>query len=191
MKQDYLVSICVPFYGMERYIERCARSIFEQSYENIEIIFVNDASEDSSVEILEKMINEYPLRRERIVILTHEFNRGLAAARNTGVGHANGEFVMHVDSDDWIERDAVERLVRRQQETGADIVSGNAIAHYNGYCQEMIEPDYADKYEMIQNVIGLTLDHVIWRRLIRRDLYVKNDISANILSTIIVKENTL
>lgn len=178
MKLDYLVSICVPVYGVERYIERCARSILEQSYENIEVIFVNDASKDCSVEILERVIAEYPSRRGRVVVLTHESNRGLAAARNTGVDHAQGEFIMHVDSDDWIERDAVERLVRRQQETEADIVSGNAIAHYNGYDQEMIEPDYADKNEMIQNVIGLTLDHVIWRRLIRRTLYVNNNISA-------------
>lgn len=178
MKLDYLVSICVPVYGVERYIERCARSILEQSYENLEVIFVNDASKDCSVEILERVIAEYPSRRGRVVALTHESNRGLAAARNTGVDHAQGEFVMHVDSDDWIERDAVERLVRRQQETEADIVSGNAITHYNGYDQEMIEPDYADKNEMIQNVIGLTLDHVIWRRLIRRTLYVNNNISA-------------
>lgn len=175
---SYRVSICIPIYRVEAYIERCTRSVLEQTYDNIEFIFVNDCTPDKSIEKLKNVISEYPSKKNRINIISHDINKGLAAARNTGVECASGEFIMHVDSDDWIEPDAVELLVKRQLETGADIVSGNAIAHYDGYTTTLIEPDYKDKEQMLHNVIKLTLDHVIWRRLIRRDLYIKNNIYA-------------
>ena len=174
----YKVSILVPIYGVEQYIERCARSLFEQTYVHLEYVFVNDCSPDRSIEILKEIMEDYPERKDAIRIVNHEKNRGLAAVRNTALKFATGEFVSHVDSDDWLENDAIENLVRVQQETGADIVSGNAIAHYSDRITSLTEPEYINKNEMIRQTIQLTLDHVIWRRLIRTSLYRDNNIAA-------------
>ena len=100
---DYLVSILVPIYGVEKYIRRCAISLFEQTYLNIEYIFVNDCTNDDSIIILENVINQYPNRQSQIKIIQHETNKGLGEARNTAVAAANGDYLFHVDSDDYID----------------------------------------------------------------------------------------
>lgn len=106
-----LVSILIPVYNVEAYIERCARSAFEQSYQNLEFIFVDDATPDASIQVLQRVIADYPDRCDSIKILHHERNRGLAAARNTAIAACHGDFVMHVDSDDWLEPEAAELLI--------------------------------------------------------------------------------
>lgn len=91
MPQDpYTVSILVPVYGVEKYIERCARSIFEQTYRNLDIVFVDDCSPDKSIEILKRVLEDCPKRKAQTRIIRHEQNRGLAAARNTVVAAATG-----------------------------------------------------------------------------------------------------
>ena len=109
----YKVSILVPIYGVEQFIERCARSLFEQTYQNLEYVFVNDCTPDKSIEILTRIIEYYPKRFNSIRIISHEKNRGIAASRNTAYDNATGEFVTIVDSDDWLELNAIELLKRR------------------------------------------------------------------------------
>ena len=116
------VSILIPVYGVEKYIERCARSIFEQTYQNLDIVFVDDCTPDKSIEILRRVLDDYPERKAQTRIIRHEHNQGLAAARNTAVAAATGTFLTHVDSDDWLELDAVEELVKKQVETGVAFV---------------------------------------------------------------------
>ena len=108
------VSICVPVYGVEKYIERCAISLFEQTYPDIDFIFVNDCTKDRSIEILEEVITRYPERQKDIKIINHAKNLGLAAARNTLIENATGEFVFIVDSDDYLALNAVELLLSEQ-----------------------------------------------------------------------------
>lgn len=172
------VSILVPIYNVDKYIERCMRSIFEQTYRDIEYIFVDDCATDNSIEILQNVIQEYPDRKEHIRIISHEKNRGLAAARNTSVNNCQTDFLMHVDSDDYLEKNAVELLVNKQKETNADIVSGCAFRETKEGQQLIREPDYKDKEEMLLNVLKATLDHVIWRRLIRLSLYKEHQIAC-------------
>lgn len=173
-----LVSICVPIYNVAPFIERCARSVFNQSYPNCEFLFVDDCSPDSSIATLTEIVSEYPHLKDRIRVICHDRNLGLAAARNSAVVAANGEFIMHVDSDDWLEHNAVELLVREQKRTDSDIVSGNAIAHYKDREELLQEPDLEDKDILMRHMAELTLNHVIWRRLIRRSLYTENGIEA-------------
>ena len=87
------VSILVPIYGVEKYIERCVRSLFEQSFTDIEYIFVNDCTKDSSMVILNKLIKEYEEKKGSIKIINHEKNGGLAASRITALKNATGEFI--------------------------------------------------------------------------------------------------
>ena len=177
-KDSPLVSICIPVYNVENYINNCVKSVLEQTYKNIEIIFVNDQSVDNSVNIIRNILSKYPDNIVNAKIINHNINRGLAAARNTAIENASGEFIFHVDSDDWLEPKAVETLISIQRETEADIVSGNAIMHFADHIEILSEPSYPDREVMIHKVIEMTLDHVIWRRLIRRSLYTNNNIKT-------------
>ena len=145
----YLVSILVPVYKVEKYIEQCARSLFEQTYDNLEYIFLDDCSPDNSIEILKRVMEDYPERKAQVRIIRHERNRGLAAARNTALDAANGPFVTHVDSDDYLGRDAIRLLVKKQEETGADIVSGNYYEVWSSGIKKVSEPPCNDQYEML------------------------------------------
>lgn len=167
----YLVSLLIPVYRVESYIERCSRSLFEQTYSDLEYIFVDDCSPDNGVGILESVLNDYPSRKPAVKIIHHKSNKGLASARNTLLDNANGEFVCFVDSDDWLELHAIECLVKQQIDTGSDIVSGNAYMYTENGIQKLYEPTYHDKEEMVLQQFKYTWDHVLWKRLIRRSLY--------------------
>ena len=117
-----LVSLIVPMYGVENYIARCAESLFAQTYPNIEFIFVDDGGKDRTVEILRGILEKQdPALQARVRIISKE-NGGLPRARKTGLDAATGEYVLHVDSDDWLEPATVEKLVAKAVETDADIV---------------------------------------------------------------------
>ncbi len=118
----YSVSIIVPIYNVEKYIERCAVSLFEQDFEDIEYIFVNDCTPDNSIQILEEVIEKYPNRKSNVKIIHYKANKGLGSARKTGLEQATGEYVLHIDSDDWVELDMVLCLYNKAIETDADIV---------------------------------------------------------------------
>ncbi len=168
----YLVSILVPVYGVEKYMERCARSLFEQTYENLEYIFVDDCSPDNSIAILKRVMEDYPERKAQVRIIRHERNRGLAAARNTALDAASGPFLTHVDSDDYLDRDAVRLLVEKQVETGADIVSGNYYVINNKGKQNKYLPDYKDNREFLLKTLDIHEGiRTIWGHLVRLSLY--------------------
>lgn len=119
---DPLVSICVPVYGVEQHIEKCCQSLFEQSYKNIEYIFVDDCTPDGSIQVINKVLEDYPQRKDSVKIIHHECNKGLSAARNTALSATTGHYVMPVDSDDYLDLDVVEKLVKKAQIENADVV---------------------------------------------------------------------
>lgn len=167
----YKVSICVPVYGVEKYIERCARSLFEQTYKNIEYIFVNDCTKDNSITILERVLEEYPNRKSQVHIITHEKNRGLGAARNTAVNSATGDFLFHVDSDDYIDNTTIEKCVRKQIETEADIVTCNVYYDYDNKRVKYNHFTGKSSEEWKVLLFSRTAKIMIWGRLIRTSLY--------------------
>lgn len=120
-----LVSILVPVYQVEEYIERCARSLFEQTYDNLEFIFCDDCSTDASICVLEQVIKEYPKRERQIRILHHNYNPGISVARNTCLEATLGDYFIYVDSDDKITADCIEKLVEPLSEKQYDLVIGN------------------------------------------------------------------
>ena len=170
------ISVIVPVYNVSRYIERCARSLFEQSLIDIEYIFVDDCSPDNSLEILRHVLSDYPSRLASVKIVSHNKNRGLAAARNTGIRHASGEYIAHCDSDDWVERDMYERMLLEAKHASVDIVACDFIMEYDTYSQECKEmPVIHDKINQLKAYIagGWT---VIWNKLVHRDVYFLNDV---------------
>ena len=116
------VSIIVPIYNVEKYIERCIRSLFEQTMDDVEYIFVDDCTPDQSMAILRHLMEEYEFRNLNIKIISHEHNKGLPSARNTGLAAATGDYIFHCDSDDWMEKDAMEKMYQAAQANQADIV---------------------------------------------------------------------
>lgn len=177
-KNDYLVSICVPIYGVEKYIERCAVSLFEQTYQNIEYIFVNDCTKDNSIDVLRQTIERYPNRVSQIHIIEHKHNTGLAGARNTAVKSATGDFIMHVDSDDYVNVDIVSRSVAKQKEFNADIVVIDFIRKYPTYQQIFQYPNFKKSELYCLNVLASNNSNSIWAKLIRRSLYIDYNIKC-------------
>ena len=167
-----LVSILVPVYNVEEYIERCAHSLFEQSYGNVEFIFADDGSTDDSIKILKQIINYYPAQQSFIRIIRHPKNKGLTATRNTLVSAAEGDFVYHVDPDDWLELNAVEKLVTKMLEANADIVIGRHYCHKKNRIVKFEYDGYGlNKEKMIQAMAERRCVEIIWNKLIRRRLY--------------------
>ena len=132
------VSVISPFFKVAPFIERCAESLLNQTLQDVEFIFVDDASPDESREILEKVIARHPERDVRIV--THAQNKGLPAARNTGLAEASGEFIYHCDSDDWVETDLLEKMVNAAEENGADFVYCDFWMQFEKSARYMVNP---------------------------------------------------
>lgn len=174
------VTVAIPVYGVEKYIEVCARSVFEQTYDNLEFLFVNDCTKDGSFEVLENVLLDYPNRRDQVIIIEHSFNRGLSAARNTAVEHAKGDFIFHVDSDDYIEKDAIESLINKQQQEDADLVVGNYIIELGD--GRTLYRKYLDitqtKEKIVVDCLNDVSSHSVWGILIKKSLYIDNCIRA-------------
>ncbi len=140
------VSILVPVYAVEDYIERCAISLFEQDYEDIEYIFVNDCTPDRSIQILEELIKRYPHREAQVQIVHHEEHRGVLATRKTAIKQATGAYIQWVDSDDWVEQEMISFLVKKAQETGADIIGSDYFQSDYGL-ELYIDQEYSEHIE--------------------------------------------
>lgn len=117
MNESPLVSVVIPVYKVEKYLEKSVHSIINQSYKNIEIILVNDGSPDRCPEICD----DFALKYNNIIVI-HKKNGGLSEARNFGISHANGEYILFLDSDDTLAKDAIEGLVMKAIESEADLV---------------------------------------------------------------------
>ena len=123
---DKLVSVIIPAYNAEKYIEQCVNSVIKQTYKQLEIIIVNDGSKDSTLEVLEKLKS----KDARIVVLNQK-NKGLPAARNAGLKSCKGDYVFFLDSDDWIELSCIDTLMNIELENNVDIVFFDYFKSYN------------------------------------------------------------
>lgn len=173
---EQLVSIIIPIYGVEKYIERCAVSLFEQTYTKIEYIFVNDCTPDKSIEKLNEVLKKYPARKASVNVVNNITNCGLAAVRNIGVKHCHGQFLMHVDSDDWLDVDVVEECVKKQKDTNADIVAFDRILYLPNKIQKKSATEASSKEEFLIQMLKREREISIWGMLIRTSLYKENHI---------------
>lgn len=161
------VSVIIPVYNVEHYIDRCLKSVIEQTLEDIEIIIVNDGSTDSSKEIIEKYINRFP---SRIKYLEKE-NGGLSSARNFALPYAKGEYIAFLDSDDYIEKDMYEQMYNKAIKENADLVECDFIWEYPNKKKYDIGKEYTNKKEAIEKARV-----VAWNKLYRREIIEKNNL---------------
>lgn len=165
------VSVIVPVYGVDRYIERCARSLFEQTLDDIEYVFVNDCTPDSSMALIANIISYYPTRTTQIKIVNHPVNKGLPAARNTGVSQASGDFVIHLDSDDWMEPNMIEKMYLTAKLYNADAVGCDYFKN-----DEPVPSHISDKSEVncrdhfLSSAIACKGMQAVWRFMVKREI---------------------
>lgn len=117
------VSIIITAYNVEQFIARAVNSALAQDYKDVEVVVVNDCSTDKTTEILESY-------GDKIKLITHEVNQGAGIARRNGIQASTGDFAITLDADDWMDSDLISNLVKKQEETGADIVSGGVIVEH-------------------------------------------------------------
>lgn len=158
------ISVVIPVYGVEKYIERCAISLFEQTLDDIEYIFVDDCTPDRSMMILNTVINKYRFRlaKEKKVVRTERMltNSGQAAVRKHGIQLCTGDYIIHCDSDDWVDTNMYNIMYNEAITNNADIVSCNY------YLSDGINhtPYKIDKENKL-------LQGPVWNRLVKRELY--------------------
>lgn len=168
------VSILVPIYNVEVYIKRCAISLFEQTYDNIEYVFVNDCTKDKSIDILIQTLDYYPNRASQVKIINHEINKGLAAARTTAIDNSTGDYIMHVDSDDYINVDAVEKCVNTAINFKADIVAC-AVKHIYEHKEDIELPCIGNgKIDYINNLLNRNTPVNLVAQFTRKDIIKKD-----------------
>ena len=170
------ISVITPIFKVEAFIERCARSLLEQSFNDVEFIFVDDSTPDSSIEILTKVIAEYPDRK--VLVLHHERNKGLPAARNTGMKVASGKYIYHCDSDDWVERDLLQKMYDAAVAYDADLVYCDFWLSFEKSERYMRNPQYDTIDDVVRKgYLQGAMKFNVWNKLVRRTIYTENDIS--------------
>lgn len=170
------VSILVPIYKVEKYIEKCSRTLFEQTYESIEYIFVDDCSPDQSISILKSVLNDYPHRQSNTKIISHEYNIGLSGARNTGLANSDGEYLLFVDSDDYLDRNVVQSLIETAEHSNADIVAYNMKYIFKRSKYVVRQEVSSSPKEYVRQLLTYRASVTICGKLIRRSLFIEHDI---------------
>lgn len=173
MKKSGVVSVIVPVYGVEKYLEECIRSILGQTYTALELILIDDGSPDRCGEICDR----YAQMDDRIIVL-HQKNSGAAAARNAGLRIAAGEYISFVDSDDYLEPDAYETMLAAMTGHNADIVEGKMKIVYVDGADFLNSSDRVASYSTVQYLTQFIADWTcalstskLFRHQVLRDVY--------------------
>lgn len=169
------VSVIVPVYGVEKYIERCARSLFEQTLDDIEYLFIDDCTPDKSIEIIKKILKDYPNRTNQIVIHRMDENSGQAFVRKWGMQNATGDYIIHCDSDDWVDVTMYEKMYNKAIEEGSDVVvcdfhvtTGKQILKSVKGCKNV------DVSKFIQRMLFQRDSWSLWNKLFKKTAYYKD-----------------
>jgi glycosyltransferase involved in cell wall biosynthesis len=177
-----LISVIVPVYKVEAYIRRCVNSILKQTFTDFECILVDDGSPDNCP----KICDEYAEKDVRFKIIHKKQNEGLPKARKSGLDIAKSKFVFHLDSDDWLESNALELLYKKQQETDADIVTGG-FREISAFSIENILYPTFDKNDTPLVYLFRSRLGYLWGRLYRKELFNSYVVpTTNILEDIAV-----
>ncbi len=171
------VSIVIPIYKVEQYIERCICSVLNQTYRNLEVILVDDCTPDSSMDIAKRVIEKTGLTDISFVYLRHNRNRGLSAARNTGMNACDGEYLFFLDSDDYLTENCIELMVHAlKKHDGTEMVVGNIKQIGKAF-------DWPDFYmpgihntDIIELACSYRIYTMAWNKLIRKDFLFQNNL---------------
>ena len=164
------VSVIIPVYKVEPYIERCVRSLFEQTLDNIEFIFVNDCSPDGSMLILHKVLEDYPQRKEQVRIINHSQNMGAAKAREVGIKASTGDFIIHCDSDDWVAKNMYQLMFEEALNHHADIVISDYF-ETDGINNQLIRQHIDAESDILKGLLNGSISGCLWNKLVASYIY--------------------
>ncbi len=171
-----LVSIIIPVYRSRKYIEKCVRSLLDQTYKNLEIIIVDDCGKDGSIDVIKRVLIEYPDMAAKVRFIYHEFNKGCAAARRDGMKEATGKYILQVDSDDYVAPTMVEKMVAKAQEDDADMVVCNYYYTTNDR-RSLVEVNVpSDNIEFASKVLQGYIHAGAWNKMMRRSILKEHNI---------------
>ncbi len=169
------ISVIIPVYGVERYIEQALVSLFTQTKSTgVEYILINDVTKDNSMQIARSVASRYP--HIEVVYIDMPVNGGQAVARQAGIERATGEYTIHIDPDDWCEPTMLEDLYNKAKAEDADVVVCDYFVNYVNrelYKKQMVPND---GYACFSKLFVEGLHGALWNKLIKRELYIKNDI---------------
>lgn len=166
------VSILMPVYKVEQYLEKTLDSIFTQTYSEINFVFVNDCSPDNSLQVLKDTIHKHHIDNSQYTIVNHEQNEGIAVSRADAIAHAKGDYIFFVDSDDWIEKDTVEQMVSATKGGTIDIVGCDFMKDYLSGKPTYHHEKYAETCrDNMLKCLNYDIGTVLWKLLIRRSLF--------------------
>lgn len=170
------ISVIVPMYNVQDVICRSVSSLYSQTMRDFEIIFVDDCSTDSTLEVLKAQLKQHNEHSVTVKIISHEVNEGVAAARNTGLDNAAGDYIYYVDADDFIDPNALECLYTEGIRHGADIVGCEWLLSFSVKERYMRQPDVSTGEEAFIQMTNGVMRWNLWLYLAKRSLYEKNDI---------------
>lgn len=173
------ISVIIPVYKVRSFISPCARSLFEQTLDNIEYIFVDDNSPDDSIEVLRGIVKEYPNRESSVVIISNHKNLGPSVSRNVGLEISTGEYVVFCDSDDEVEKNAYELMLIEAIEKNADIVSCGVVIDDEDISwtkcfddNQYLSHDSLYQFDCVEGVLWSS----VWNKIFRKSFLSKYDI---------------
>lgn len=164
------VSVIVPIYKTEKYIERCVRSLFEQTLEDMEYIFVNDCTPDSAMQILSSVLDNYPKRKGQVVVINQPHNMGAAKAREVGIKAATGQYIIHCDSDDWVDVDMYRAMYEKAKDDNLDILICDWY-ETDGRHHERITQNINSRCDLLSGLINRSISGSLWNKLVACYIY--------------------
>ncbi|MEH0388276.1 glycosyltransferase family 2 protein [Vibrio mimicus] len=169
------VSVIMPVYNTELYVERAMISLMEQTLDDVQFIIIDDGSKDNSLSIIKEVITRYPTRKDQITLLSRE-NRGVATTRAEGMELATGEYVIHLDSDDWVESQWLEKMYLKAIDDNADIVICNYAIVYPKKVDNINQFEVLDIIDGVKLLLNGKVSNMNWDKLVRRSIYQVHDI---------------
>lgn len=178
MSPNYIpkVSVIVPVYNTELYVERAIISLMEQTLDDVQFIIIDDGSKDNSLNIIKQVITRYPARQGQVTLISRE-NRGVAATRAQGMELATGDYVIHLDSDDWAELNWLEALYTKAIEDNADVVVCDYRNVYATKSTHIKQPIGVDGVDCVKKLLEGQLHGSTCNKLVRRALIIENNLT--------------
>lgn len=173
---DIKVSIVVPIYNSAVYLEQCIRSLMMQTHQNIDYLFVDDASSDCSLDLLNSILDQYPLRKNQCKIFKNDENKGVAFCRRLGMKKATGDYIIHVDSDDYVSPEFIDKMLAKALDTQSDVV----ICNFSKVYEKKIKMNSCfqdlERNELINRLLIGTAHNALWNKLVRRSIIEENNL---------------
>lgn len=164
------ISVITPVYNVKQFISKCVESLMSQTFTDVEYIFVNDASNDGSIDILKSIVQKYPSKNVRI--LNHPENRGLPASRKTGYEVSTGKYIFNCDGDDWVESTLLEKLYNAVATDNIDYAYCDFYLSYEKTERYMKCPSFSTPDEALRKgYLSGSAKYNVWNKLIKRELY--------------------